>query len=243
MPARDWVLVSAANPTIVDEETLRKVSRFINERTGGFLENLLVTQFHLCPECLSHLVKKDEVTSCSHCGLVVHNGHNVKNPFWIGDEHNPVNQLSFGRDQGGSLQLKGLWSVLATQSEAKTEDLPLRARQISIITNRLEHPKLEQMLRLGSQLCNECGFDQHGEPKSVQFSNLLGRIIRTVGAYVILYNERTSVSKLTKACLLVAFRYSKIRQSPTPESLGVSPTLFQAVWKLYESLRPIRRGH
>lgn len=178
-----------------------------------------------------------------NCGFVIDDEANRDPPFWVGDDHNPTNQLAFGRGLGGTLGLKGTWQVLA-HGPRGNEDLPIRARQIRIITERTEHPVIERMLKVGSQLCELYGFGDHQDRKSVQFSDMLGRIIRTVGAYLILYNRRVRLMNIAKACFLLTFKYTKVPRiagpwgnPPTLNILGISQKQYMAVCELYETLK------
>ena len=175
---------------------------------------------------------------CSGCGLVL--TRSVVRMQWIGDSHKPVNNLAFGRGLGGTLQIKGLYYVLAKGSGNK--DLPMRARQISILTEKHEHPKIRTMLNQGHEMLEQLGFGDRKNPVNIQLSNMLGSIIRVVGAYMVLHGDRTPVRSVVKACLFAAFRYVRIGQYPAPQAYGVSWNIVGSVCKLYEAYVHIVKG-
>ena len=210
----------------------------LKERTNGSLEVFLLDH-HICSECAGDLAQVDGKFVCQICGMVSQRELDSSNPF--SDHHcSPVNELAFNRNLGGTLQTKGLWCVLAHGPQGNT-DLPIRARQISVITEVDEHPKVRSMLRLASGLSNKYGFSNHDDRKCIYFSNMLGGIIRTVGAYVACHGDLWS-GKIVRACFLLAFEYSAlVPPEKMVKSLGVSPELYVAVSQLYERLRPLLR--
>jgi hypothetical protein len=228
------------------DEKNREVLYKINSLTDGAFSDFLV-KHNLCPECLGPLDVRDNELVCMQCGVVL-NRYNLSNMVVFGHENTPVNNLAFGKGQGDTLQLKGLWCVLAKSSKAsfkcpkcgaELNDLPLRAQQISIITSKWEHPKILSLLRFGRSRCEEWGFGDKKSSKGILFSNYFGRILRKVGAYLIIANVRFSMCKIADACFVLCIRdlVGEQKYREAVQKLNVDSELLREMEAVYEVVK------
>jgi hypothetical protein len=180
------------------EQLLQK----INIKTNGRFIDFCTENF-LCPECFSDLQERDEELVCTTCGFVV-NSLNPEASIPFDEPKTPVNALAFGHGEGGTLGMRGTFCVLARANGVV--DLPIRARHISIITLKVDNPKIMSMLRHGRVLAHEWGFDEHGKLKSIIFSNSMGRLIRKVGAYIVLSEWHIPLKQVVNACFALCLK-------------------------------------
>jgi len=200
----------------VKKPELQKAIETLQVETRGEFEQLCV-KWRMCPACLSRLVNKDVDLVCSGCGVVVNREpvlFTEKNLF--ADDHAPVNDMCIGKNLGGSLQTKGQFYVLAHGSNS-LHDLPIRARQIRIISETVDHPKIMALLRYGRLLCHQWGFDDHKRTSSIIFSNYLARLLRRIGAYIALTGLRMPLSGVADVCLLLTLK--KLVPEKYPDAL------------------------
>jgi hypothetical protein len=224
-------------------ESICQVVSFIDALTQGSVSQV-IQEFDLCPFCFGSLITDGEgERTCSKCGSVAYEETpTVRDGFWIGDTHSPVNALCIGHGLGGTLQLKGRWCVLDRVSNDRPDlpnNLPVRGRSTDL---RVEHVKIEAMLRRGSMLCNAYGFGVHSDRKSVVFSNLLGKIIRSVGAYAILSGSRANTGVLADSCFFATYKYADFTKYPSVgwmDELGVNSNSVESVQRIYELLHPL----
>lgn len=174
----------------------------INTKTNGRFIDFCIENF-LCPECFSDLQERDEELVCTTCGFVV-NSLNPEVSIPFDEPKTPVNALAFGHGEGGTLGARGTFCVLAQANGVS--DLPIRAKHISTITLKVDHPKIMAMLRFGRLLAHEWGFDEHGKLKSIIFSNSLGRLIRKVGAYIVLSEWHVPIRKVVEGCFALTLK-------------------------------------
>jgi len=178
----------------------------INKLTRGDLDDFL-SAHNICSMCLvekgivSFLQNRNGEQVCPQCGYVP-DTVDFDERIPVGTVMNPENQMSFGRELGGTLGRKGLFCVLA--KGAGVQDLPIRSRHITVMTTKLEHPKIMTMLRLGRQLCHDWGFDNHKEKQSIIFSNHFGNMLRTVGTWLIHRGTRCNTKKIVNACFALS---------------------------------------
>ena len=211
----------------------------LRSRLGKEFERFLI-EHNLCPECLNELTIKDGEKVCRQCGLVCDYVPNLEERIPYNQTRTPTNLLAYGKNLGGTIQTKGIWRLLADNKDNR--HLPIRARMLSSLANQTEHPKITKMLRIGSQLCDTAFkignvtvyFGKRNDPKCVKFSNLLGRIIRIVGAYVILANTKLSIEKITKACYILALHMTRNPYTDLIRvHLGVDEQTQRAVTRIY----------
>ena len=213
----------------------------LRERLGENFTSFLIEN-DICPECLGNLTVKDSEKVCVKCGLVCGRVFQARIPF--NETRTPTNLLAFGKNLGGTIQTKGIWALLA--NEKNNKHLPLRARFLSIMAHTTDHPKIARMLQVGSELCEtrfnfnlgdytvEIYFGDHTNPENIKFTNLPGKIIRRVGAYVVLANTRFGLRKIAKACFILALH--QIRHPYTffiQKKLEIPEHVVQAVSKIY----------
>lgn len=174
----------------------------INSLTHGDFQRFCV-HHNICPEDFSPLERQGTEIVCLKCGLVVER-EMFSNVIPFGSESTPGNLIADGKGLGNTLYEKGTWSVIA-KGTGSNQDLPLRARQTMIVTQRHEHPRIACLLRLGRRRCAEWGFaDIKEERKAIIFSNEYGKILRNVGAFLVIRNLRTSPKRVSDACLVIA---------------------------------------
>ena len=167
---------------------------------------------NVCPLCYSKLILKDGEKVClsyDSDGKTVSCGFStrifqLRGSIPYGQERAPTNSLAFNKGLGDTLGEKGAFFVLA--HGLGTMDLPLRSRQIRILTQTNEHPKLKRMLSLGRQLSHEWGFDRHGEERSIVFSNIFGNMLRNVGSMLIRNGVKFSIPKVVEGCFVLSLR-------------------------------------
>lgn len=213
----------------------------LNKRTKGALDTVLIEN-NICPLCIlqntiSELVIRNGERLCTNCGFVadafpvsftLHDGPRISL------RGKRVNELAYNRGLGGTLQEKGQFCVLARS--IGVQDLPIRSRQITTIIERFENPKIRNMLRLGAKRCKEWGIaDNQKSNQNIIFSNYLGKVLRRIGAYMILTNDHVS-QKLVDACFLLTLKVIKGEKAfdEALEKLDVEPALVQAIRWIYQ---------
>lgn len=215
----------------------------LKKRLGKAFEEFLV-EYDICPECLGDLIVRDGEKVCRKCGLA-YTCVNVENRIPFTETRTPTNLLAYGKNLGGTIRLKGIWCLLADQHDNR--HLPLRAKFVNIMAQTVDHPKIAKMLEIGSRLCEQVWtiptgtgypavvfFGNHRDPEAVKFSNLLGRIIRLVGAYVVLANTKFSTQKITKACFVLALQLTRNPYTfMIMKQLGIEETTLRAVARIY----------
>jgi len=185
-----------------EEGVLQQINKF----THGDLD-VFLSIHNICSICLiekgivSFLQNRNREKVCAECGYVPDTA-DFDEKIPIGTTMNPENQMSFARGLGDTLGRKGLFCVLA--KGVGVHDLPIRSRQITVLTSKFEHPKIITMLRLGRQLCHDWGFDNHKEKQSIIFSNQFGNMLRMVGTWVIHRGTRCNTKKIVEACFALS---------------------------------------
>jgi len=219
-------------------ESVSSLIEFLNKKTEGDFQRFLIEK-SICPECFSDLIKSSDLeTVCSHCGITVpsFNFHQKDERVWIGRRSKPVNQLAYGKDLGGTLQLKGMWCVIAKANG--NLDLPLRARQVSLIIEKCDHPKIMSLLRLGRGRAHEWGYNDHKKRANILFSNYLGEILRKVGAFLIVQNLRFHLGAVVDACFALALKRLKGEEEfkRAVTTLEIEEDLLRQVKQIYGGL-------
>jgi len=174
----------------------------INSKTGGAFEAFLIEN-NLCPLCASDLKERTGEKVCLNCGFARNSIH-FRSSIPINETRTPENYLAYNKGLGNTLGEKGLFCVLA--HSIGTKDLPIRAKQINIITQKWEHPKILTMKKLGRNLAHQWGFDNHKENRSIIFSNYFGRMLKKIGAYMVLAGINASLKQIVNACFVLSLR-------------------------------------
>jgi hypothetical protein len=196
------------------EEKVEGLLQKINNKTEGALTDFLL-KCGLCPNCGDGpLQRKDQEFCCTICGAVVESERfSLAIPF--GFENTPGSKLATGKGYGDTLGEKGLWALLSKvgneifkcpECGAEFNDLPIRARQLMTQIKKIEHPTMLRLILLGQKRCDEWGYDDHKEGKSAVFRNYYGDVLRSVGAVIIVKNQRERLERVADACLALAFR-------------------------------------
>jgi hypothetical protein len=229
------------------EELLQK----INIKTRGSFEAVLIEN-NICPLCIyknqvSDLVIRNGEKICLNCGfasdIISFSQHDGPR---ISMQSKRVNELAFNKGLGGTLGEKGRFCVLA--KTVGLQDLPIRSRQIKIITEMFDAPKIRTMLRLGMTRCREWGLaDDVKRASNVIFSNYFGHVLRRIGAYMTLLNENIS-RQLVDACFAFSLKAVKGEKAynDAVERLNVDLALVDAVAWIYKKtkfhLKPTNTG-
>jgi hypothetical protein len=221
------------------EQLLQK----INSKTRGGFEAVLIEN-NVCPLCfvyknlVSDLVIRDGEKVCLNCGfasdIISFSQHDGPR---ISMQSKRVNELAFNKGLGGTLGEKGRFCVLA--KTVGLQDLPIRSRQIKIITEMFDAPKIRTMLRLGMTRCREWGLaDDVKRASNVIFSNYFGHVLRRIGAYMTLTNESIS-QHLVDACFAFSLKVVKGEEAynDAVERLNVDLALVDAVAWIYNKTK------
>jgi len=147
---------------------LRKKHDFVRKNVR---KNLLA-----CPECHSENVHHDGETGetiCKGCGLILRQAFSPLQRVPMNTTAAPTSYLGVGKSLGSEIGWgrRGLYQVLAKGPKGQ-EDLGLRARQIRIITNLQDPPRLEDLLIRGRNLASRLGYTD------IMFNNTLGINLR-----------------------------------------------------------------
>lgn len=218
----------------VGEQLLHKINI---ETHGGF--DALLVESNICPLCVSKgaISRLSEVRGervCKKCGFVS-GDLKLKSTVPFSETRSPGNFLAWDKNLGNTLGREGLFCVLARTTG--TEDLPLRARHITTITQKFVHPKIATMLRLGRQLAHEWGFENHNEPKSVMFSNILGRVIRRVGSYLVVNGLQFNLKHIVNACFVSCLRENAEEYARAKKKLHVDKDILHTVMFISSNLQ------
>jgi hypothetical protein len=193
----------------------------INMHTRGQLDELLLS-WGVCSCCAAENVftlldRKVMGAVCTRCGFEpVRYLYSNHLPFDYAGK--PVNKLDMGKGLGGSLSEKDMWCVLAHSSafEHDKRNLPMSAKFMKIMVHKYEHPRIASLLKYGRQLCHDYGYDphrhefastgldEHKRDVAIMFSNYFGGLVRDVGAYYVVRNERFNARKVADSCFIFA---------------------------------------
>ena len=201
----------------------------------------------VCFECGGTLQQRDGELVCRGCGVVWGNGVFEDNhvPFEVKDggsyegHWSPPNELAFNKNLGVNHWIsKGSFCRIIAPIDKK--DLGLRARHLKTLTTRVEHPWLVNILECGSKICSD--FDLHRKDSAcIQFSNQYGKILRALGAYVIVRGEhRGELKKTAKAAFVILYREfaGSKKAEEARRQLGVDVQFLRYVWFLVDALTP-----
>ncbi len=199
---------------------------------------------NICPECaqkgeLNELTKKDGETVCPTCGVVWKN-EQFSNRIPFGFSNKPVNLLAEGKGLGGTLQERGMFCVLATQSPTGIQDLPIRAMHTRTITSKHEHPRLANLLKFGNRRCKEFGIPDYAtKPKDILIKNVFGEMLRTVGGYYVARGLRINTQVIGDGCFVLTLKtvlgesdFKKAKQD-----LALCDTVIDQIELLYGALK------
>jgi hypothetical protein len=174
----------------------------INNRTNGHFEAFCI-KHSLCPECIGDLEERDGDVVCTACGLVVSN-FAVEEEIPFGELKTPEGELSDGHGLGMTLGGKGLFCVLANANGVT--DLPIRAKQISVMVRKVEHPKIMTMIRYGQLLVKNWGYAEREKWQHIIVRHSLGQLIHKVGAYIVLSEWRVNLKQVTEICFVLTLK-------------------------------------
>jgi len=225
-----------------EEGVLQQINKF----THGDLD-VFLSIHNICSICLiekgivSFLQNRNREKVCAECGYVPDTA-DFDEKIPIGTTMNPENQMSFARGLGDTLGRKGLFCVLA--KGVGVHDLPIRSRQITVLTSKFEHPKIMMLLRLGRNLAHEWGFDSHKEKQSIIFSNYFGSMLRTIGAWIVSRGDRgehINLRKTVGACFALSLLKIKGEDDyrRAIEKLEVNPIFLEDIGAIHKSLEMI----
>lgn len=197
-------------------------------RTHGAFDNFLIEQ-NLCPACLTDLTIRPGRKVCFNCGFE-HSQPKLSGIVPMGETRSPTNQLALNRSQGETLGRKGKFFVLA-RGPLGVQDLPIRSRQISIITQKFEHPKVTTLLKYGRLRAHKWKFDDHTQKQSIIFSNQLGQMLRKIGAFLIIRKIRISLKDATDACFALTLKAIKGDEAykEAINKLNINPVVLETV--------------
>jgi hypothetical protein len=160
-------------------------------------------------DCGGDVVLKDSEAVCTKCGRVWSSDLQAEEGIPMEEEsvgkghaeanYQPGSRLAYGGGLGAGLDGRGLFRILAQGKNGPT-DLPLRAAQIRCITQRLDHPTVENLLAHGSKLMKDFGMHTNSE-ENVQFANVLGKQLRKIGSYFLIRGESAGGAKRVAGCL------------------------------------------
>jgi hypothetical protein len=215
----------------------------INSETRGEFFSLLL-RHNICPEDFGKLERHQDEVVCSSCGYVSQHDH-FSSVIPFGSENSPGNLLAEGH-HGNTLGEKGLWANLAKQAHStfkcpgcgmEFNDLPVRARQIMILSTRHEHPRIATLLRLARKLSEDWGYaDDKGSNKSVVFSNYFGRMVRKVGSFLVVQNVRLNSTKVVQACFTLTLKdlYGMNKYSEAKTKLALEDRFLEQIGLVYQ---------
>lgn len=199
---------------------------------------------NICPECaekgeLNELTRKDGETVCTVCGVVWKNEQfSSRIPF--GFSNKPVNLLAEGKGLGGTLQERGMFCVLATQSPTGIQDLPIRAMHTRTITSKHEHPRLATLLKFGNRRCKEFGIPDYAtKPKDILIKNVFGEMLRTVGGYYVVKGLRVNTRMIGDGCFALAIKtvLGESEFEKAKRDLCLEDIVIKQIQLLYEVLK------
>jgi ribosomal protein S27AE len=205
-------------------------SQQINNQTRGEFFSLLL-RHNMCPECvgrqvLGTLERHEDELVCTTCGFVVEHEH-FSSVIPFGSERTVSKHIAFEDGLGGTLGLKGTRAMAWKMSEKKpfkcgkcgyeggytcpkcgheTNDYPLRANQLQLVSQNFEHPKIRTLKKLGSLRAKDFGFDDRRGGKGSVFMEYFVDRAKKVTAHYILQNARISVQKLADVCFALTAR-------------------------------------
>jgi hypothetical protein len=117
----------------------------------------------VCPECLSTRLFPDPETgerTCGACGYVMNadDGQDacMDESLGFNTTYALESSMAIGKSLGSSPAVRDTYKILAVVNK---DDLGLRARQIRIMSETNEHPRLAELLRLLYELSKRYGVD------------------------------------------------------------------------------------
>jgi len=117
----------------------------------------------VCPECLSARLYPDPESgerTCGACGYVVNADDGQEERMDESLDFNTTyaleSSMAIGKSLGSSPAMRDTYKILAVVNK---DDLGLRARQIRIMSETNEHPRLAELLRLLYELSKRYGVD------------------------------------------------------------------------------------
>lgn len=223
-------------------------------RTHASKETLqvLARETKLCFECGGKLEEKDRELVCVKCGLVWDDGaiEDTYIPFAESEQKqdfenqwSPPGQLAFNKELGTNQFLSNR-SFCRIASITGKQDLGLRARHIRMLTVKTEHPWIISLLSYGKHVCEQFNLHRHDEA-CITFANEYGRLLRKVGAYLIVQGKHwTALEKTAHAVFLVLFRefVGEERAEEVQRALGIDDKFLDYTSFLLYKLTAKRRA-
>lgn len=218
-------------------------------------EETFAEYLKICNECGSDLVHSEEgFLVCSSCGREFNNGGDVDVKIPISEESSadghaeshwsPQSMIAFAKGLGTNelITNHAMCRIIATNHDHDGHavcpscqkelpgDIGLRATQVRILTNKVDHPEVQTMLSFASQLCND--YDMHTRNRScLVFAEDLGRWVRVLGTMCILRNDPyENRRKLVRTAFYELYsRYFPSQASKVREELKVDDADLQYV--------------
>jgi len=218
--------------------------------TKGPLE-VLAVETGFCFECGGELREKDGELACNGCGVVWGNGalEDDHIPFQEDSQSkdfeghfSPPNQLAFNRGMGTN-QFLTHGSFCRIVAAVNTEDLGLRARHLRTLTVKNEHPWIVNLLNEGSHICNQFGLHKK-DNACIRFSNEYGRVLRRLGAFIIIQGRHwQELKKTARAAFIVLYRdfVEEDKAEEARQQLDVDDKFLGYITFLVDALTPKRR--
>jgi hypothetical protein len=202
-------------------------------------EDILTEFLNVCYECGSELRHDgDGMLVCSSCGREFNDGcGEVESTIPISDESSadghaeshwsPQSMIAFTKGLGTNNRItnSAMCRIIATGRDHDGQgDTGLRAAQIRILTNKVDHPDIQNMLSFASQLCNDYGMHNR-RLSSLVFAEDLGRWVRAIGAMCILRNDPyENRRRLVRSAFYLLFaQYYSANAEKVREDLKVKP--------------------
>lgn len=163
----------------------------------------------VCPECLEARVlydhdRKERV--CQSCGLVVENVLSFSPNLSWDLTYALTNNLAFGKSLGGTLPNYHMHKVLAKTKDQLVDrtDLPIRSRQIRIISESVDLPVVKNMINYGSKMLKSLDMNRKWVnyiDSDHVFADRIGRLLRKLGAFLQISKLKVQPYLITRAAV------------------------------------------
>lgn len=175
-------------------------------------EDIIIEFLGICYECGEPLTHSEEgFLACTSCGREYNDGGEIESRIPISEESSadghseshwsPQSMIAFAKGLGTNDRITNpaMCRIIAATShdghavcpscqKELPSELGLRATQTRILTNKVDHPDIQNMLSFASRLCNDYGMHNRSL-SSVVFAEDLGRWVRALGTTCILRND------------------------------------------------------
>jgi len=218
----------------------------------------VLIDYDLCPDCLQPLIiTPDGAKICKTCAGEWDGNTTEEDRIPLPQSEQgqqegfeshwqPGNELAFNRGMGVNQWISGkaFCRIISRKDPKFNEDLGIRARQLKILTSVNEHPKIQRLLALGSELCKNFNMDTN-KNEHIIFSNMLGRELRKIGAYLIVKGDRPDVNlpPTAKAVFVILLRkYFPEKFQDAVKRLKIDADDVGYVYSLLEGLQLPKKG-